>query len=66
MAAIFATIVGEASQIIAELGSLAQEHRQRMASISQFLAAREVPPGLARRIKSYFDFLWSRQQGTFS
>jgi voltage-gated potassium channel len=61
--AIFATVVGQISSIISELGSASQAHRTKMASVHRFLSIRGLPKGLTQRIKSYFDYLWSRQQG---
>jgi hypothetical protein len=42
---------------------MARSVGQKMESIDDFLAFKAVPPGLSRRVKNYFDFLWSRQRG---
>lgn len=59
----FAYIVGNIAMLVSNLDARAEAYRQKMDSVNNFLRFREIPAPLKDRVKSYYDYLWSRNKG---
>eukprot|EP01135_Chromosphaera_perkinsii_P010399 Nk52_evm71s2118 gene=Nk52_evmTU71s2118 len=60
---VYATIIGKVGAIIASVNSANEEFRQKMQSLNNYMEYRRIPRDIRNRVRRYFDFLHSRQQG---
>jgi hypothetical protein len=60
--AVCASIVGGATSLLSDLDVVAQAHKQKQDSISQYLQFRKVPKELRIKIRGYYKFLWATGQ----
>jgi hypothetical protein len=59
---LYAIIIGSASSALSNLDSANAERRQKLDSINQYLRQRRVPDDLQKRIRAYYDYMWSSHQ----
>ena len=60
---VFATIVSNVANVMKNVTEKQDSYRARVTAINSFLADRKVPLATQRRVRHYFDYLWSRQKG---
>eukprot|EP00276_Gloeochaete_wittrockiana_P016538 CAMPEP_0184362128 /NCGR_PEP_ID=MMETSP1089-20130417/133451_1 /TAXON_ID=38269 ORGANISM="Gloeochaete wittrockiana, Strain SAG46.84" /NCGR_SAMPLE_ID=MMETSP1089 /ASSEMBLY_ACC=CAM_ASM_000445 /LENGTH=359 /DNA_ID=CAMNT_0026702079 /DNA_START=726 /DNA_END=1801 /DNA_ORIENTATION=+ len=58
-----ASFIGNVSMHIANMNSAEVMFRNKMDVLSHFMKYRGVPAEMQRKIMSYYDYVWSRQQG---
>ena len=58
----YAVIIGSASSALSNLDSGNAERRQKLDSINQYMRQRRVPQDLQKRIRAYYDYMWSSHQ----
>ena len=58
----YAVIIGSASSALANLDSGNAEKRQKMEAIKQYMRQRHVPRDLQKRIREYYEYMWSSHQ----
>merc|ERR1711871_1114694 len=56
--AVFSSIIGGASALLANLDSLKSAEKAQCDSINHYLAFRKVPTDLRRRVAAYVKYLW--------
>lgn len=60
---IYAYIVGNMANLVANLDAQAQEFRKKIDAINEYMRFREIPEHLQNRVRSYFDYVWARNKG---
>ncbi|SCC90892.1 Uncharacterized protein SCG7109_BV_00020 [Chlamydiales bacterium SCGC AG-110-M15] len=60
---IYAYIIGNMASLVANIDAVAQAYRQKMDSINNYMRLREIPVELQKRIRRYYDYVWSRNKG---
>eukprot|EP00924_Labyrinthula_sp_SR-Ha-C_P008818 snap_masked-scaffold_2-processed-gene-3.6-mRNA-1 protein AED:1.00 eAED:1.00 QI:0/-1/0/0/-1/1/1/0/679 len=62
----YAFIIGSASNSLANWDSEKAERRQKLESVNQYLRQRNIPLTLQKRIRAFYDYLWSSQSSASS
>jgi hypothetical protein len=55
----YVTIIGGVTSIVSNMNSEAREQQQRLEKFNAYFRSRMVPKAIQRKIRQYFDFLWS-------
>lgn len=58
---IYAFIIGSASSALSNIDSVEMERKAKLESITNFMRQRRVPAELQKRIRDYYDYMWTRQ-----
>eukprot|EP00736_Rhodelphis_marinus_P006792 Rmarinus@m.16227 len=58
---LFAYIVGNISSLVQNLNQAQTVYNRKMESLQQFMKYRKMPEGMRRRLRDYFEFLWSQK-----
>lgn len=61
---IFATVVGNVGDVIANINATRQEFQAKMDQIKIYLTHKKVPPSLQIKVKKWAEYSWSRTQAT--
>jgi CRP-like cAMP-binding protein len=60
---LFATIIGTVGALVTNLDSSKLFFRERMDSVNDYLAYKQVPQDLTSEVRSYYRFLWTSGKG---
>lgn len=62
-ASMYAFIIGNVASLFSNLDSEKVQYRNRMEAISQYLQYRKVPESLNTKVRSYYEYMWTRRRG---
>jgi hypothetical protein len=58
----YAVIIGSASSALSSLDSDSTEKRNKLDGINEYMRQRNVPQGLRKRIREFYEYMWSSHQ----
>jgi len=62
-ASLYAFIVGSIASLLSGLNAERVRYRDRVQTLTHYLQQREVSPELHRRVRGYYEYLWSKHRG---
>ena len=60
---LFAAIISNIGTLLRTLNKSREEFAEKISVINEFMTNRQLPSLLRQRIRSYYDYMWSKQKG---
>eukprot|EP00124_Ichthyophonus_hoferi_P000370 Ihof_evm9s13 gene=Ihof_evmTU9s13 len=60
---LFSHTIGNVGKIMKSVNGISQNYRSQVERINRYMAYRQIPQHLQRRVRQYFEYLHSRQNG---
>eukprot|EP00163_Fabomonas_tropica_P011993 TRINITY_DN2303_c0_g1_i1.p1 TRINITY_DN2303_c0_g1~~TRINITY_DN2303_c0_g1_i1.p1 ORF type:complete len:725 (+),score=131.03 TRINITY_DN2303_c0_g1_i1:272-2446(+) len=60
---LYTLIIGTVATLLANLNENKEKFRNKVNAINKYMSYRGIPDDIRTRVRAYFNYLWSRQQG---